>query len=208
MKLVFLGAPGCGKGTIAQIISKKLKIPHISTGEILRNEVAKKTEIGKKIGKIMAKGNFPPNKYSIAVTEKRISQKDCKNGYILDGFPRNSVQAKALSKFTRVDAVIDLDLDEKKIIDRLSARRVCQKCKRQYNLKTSMRPKKDSLCDVCKIQLVKRSDDDPKIIKHRMVVYHQLTQPIIKYYKKQNKLFKIDASGEPDQIAKRVLKKL
>lgn len=208
MKLVFLGAPGCGKGTIAQIISKKLKIPHISTGEILRNEVAKKTVIGKKIGKIMAKGNFPPNKYSIAVTEKRISKKDCKKGYILDGFPRNAVQARALSTFTKIDAVIDLDLDEKKIIDRLSARRVCSKCRRQYNLKTSLKPKKGTVCDVCKIQLVKRSDDDPKIIKHRMAVYHKLTQPIIKYYQKQNKLVKINASGEPEQIAQRVLKVL
>ena len=206
MKLIFLGAPGSGKGTIAKLVGKQFKIPHISSGDIFRNEVAQKTKLGMEIKEDMEAGKLIPDKIVIDVLEKRLDKADCKNGFILDGFPRTIVQADALSKLEDIHCVVDLEIDEEYIVKRLLARRSCPQCNRDYNLITSLRPKHNEECDDCHVKLVRRADDSEKIIRDRQSIYQKQTKPLIDYYKKKNLLKEVDASGDPATVAERVMK--
>ena len=207
MKLVFLGAPGSGKGTYAEILSKRLNIPHISTGIILREEKTKDTELGRKIRKSSTgKGRLFPDEEMIKIVDKRLKESDCKNGFILDGYPRTIPQADALGAVVEIDFAINFIIDEEDNVKRLLARRTCPKCNRTYNIITSQKPKSDEVCDDCNISLVKREDDTEEVIRNRQEVYKEQTAPLINYYKKKGVLKDIDATGEPEEIIERVMK--
>lgn len=206
MNLIFLGAPGAGKGTIADIVAKEKKIPHISTGDIFRKEMADKTELGLKIKSIMDAGQLVSDDITIEIVKKRLKKRDCSKGFILDGFPRTILQAEALSKIKDIDFVINFDLDQEYIIKRLLARRNCPQCKKGYNLMTSLKPKNNKeLCDDCRVKLVSRADDTESVIRDRMSTYNKQTAPLIDFYNKHKILRNVDASGVPESIAKRVM---
>src|SRR3989338_6911236 len=207
MNIVMLGAPGVGKGTIAQMLEKKLGIPHISTGDILREIASKKTKLGEKIKKYLNSGKLAPKRIVIRSLKERINKKDCDNGFILDGFPRTKSQAKALGKIADTNVVFDLHASEKAIIQRLSGRRICMKCRSIYHIK-NMPPKRKGFCDKCKVKLAHRADDKPKAIKKRLKVYKRKTEPLIKYYIKRKLLKRINAKGNPQDIFKNCLKAL
>jgi adenylate kinase len=198
MKLIFLGAPGSGKGTIADLVAKKLNLKHISSN-ILRDEVNSGSELGIKIKTYMDKGELLPDEFMIPLIKKNLP----KYNFILDGFPRTIAQAEELSKITKIDSVINFDIDQEFIIKRLLSRRFCPNCKKTYNLMTETKPKKDELCDVCNIPLIQRADDNEKIIRDRMNIYNEQTAPLIKYY--QNIIKNIDATGVPEKIAERIM---
>lgn len=207
MKLIFLGAPGSGKGTIAKILSKELNIPHISTGDIFRKEMKDKTSLGIKIEKDMHAGKLVSDEDTIAIVKKRLNEKDCDDGFILDGFPRTLKQAEALDKITKIDIVINYYADEDLLIRRLLARRSCPNCKKEYNLITVMKPKNNNEeCDVCKVKLVKRSDDNEKVIRDRQEIYKKETKPLIDYYKKKNILKAVENIKQPVEVAEETLK--
>jgi adenylate kinase len=209
MKLIFLGAPGAGKGTIAKIISKEKKIPHISTGDIFRKEMELKTPLGLKITKGMNEGKFVSDEVTIEIIKKRLNEKDCKNGFILDGFPRNLNQAEALDKITKIDAVVDSVLDEETLVHRLSGRRFCPKCKRDYNLIVEiLLPKNDEICDVCKIKLEQRPDDKETILRKRLKIYEKETKPLIKYYEGKSILKVVTNVGDPNLVVEKVYEML
>jgi len=206
MKLIFLGEPGSGKGTIAKIISEKLNIPHISTGEIFRREIEEDTELGKKI-KSMPLYAFVSDDITIAIIKKRLSKDDCKNGFILDGFPRNIEQADALKEMTAVDYVIKFYADEDFIIKRLLSRRKCPGCGKNYNLITSMKPKNDNeMCDICNVKLEKRVDDNEETIKERLKLYEKETEPLMEYYK--HNLKEIENIKPPEEVAEDTLNEI
>ncbi len=206
MKLIFLGAPGAGKGTIAKLISQQLHIPHISTGDMFRREIKKKTPLGRKIEKLMNEGRFVSDEDTIAIVKKRLEEPDCKNGFILDGFPRTLYQADTLSKLMKLDAVINFHVEEGPLVHRLLGRRSCPKCKKEYNMTTVLRPKHDEMCDICNVPLIKRSDDNEKVIRDRLNLYKQETQPLIDYYGKKGVLKTTSGWGDPVPIAEEVLK--
>ncbi len=218
VKLVFLGAPGTGKGTYSERISPKLGIPHISTGDIFREAVAKGTELGKKVKEHLENGTLVPDEITIQVLKERISEPDCKNGFILDGFPRTLEQARALDQITDIDLVILLDLPEDLIIKKLTGRRVCEKCGKIYNVADisygtlrmpPMLPKNPGgVCDECGGKLIQREDDTEKVIKDRLRVYHQLTEPIIEYYKEKGNLMKVEVDAPADEMAEKILKRI
>lgn len=209
MKLIFLGAPGAGKGTIATIISKKLNIPHISTGEILRNEIKEKTLLGLKIEKQIAEGKFASDYNMIEIVKKRISQSDAKNGFILDGFPRTSKQAEELQNIAKLDAVINLVADDETLIKRLLGRRSCPECKKEYNMATSMITKSGKeICDICNVPLSKRADDNEQAIRTRQEIYNKETKILIDFYKKKGILKEVNGEGNPEIITERVMKVL
>lgn len=182
MKLILLGAPGAGKGTHAEVICEKLNIPSISTGNILREAVKNHTELGEKAKSYMEAGNLVPDELVIEILQERIRQDDCKNGFILDGFPRTVAQAKALDEMNVViDHVIDLEVEDETVLKRLSGRRVCEDCGASYHV--SFRPpKEEGVCDVCGGKVVQRQDDKPETIKDRLHIYHYLTEPLKDYY--------------------------
>lgn len=208
MKLIFLGPPGVGKGTIAKLVAKQKNIPHISTGDMFREAMKQKTALGKKIEKVMHEGKLVSDEDTIAVVKNRLKEPDCEKGFILDGFPRTIPQAEALEKITKLDAVVNLFADEELLVKRLLARRSCPNCKREYNLATSMRPKHDELCDVCTIKLVKRSDDNEKVIRERQRIYKEQTEPLIAFYTKKKLIKTVSGVGEPAEVTERVLKVL
>ncbi len=200
MNIVLLGPPGVGKGTQAQILAKKLGLKWISTGDILRKEVAEGTELGKKAEKYMKEGKLVPDDIIIEIIKKHLSS----SGVIFDGFPRNLSQAKALEKIMNVDKVIFLNCPEEVVIFRLTNRRICVKCNRVYNL-ISNPPKNDEVCDVCGSKLVQREDDKPEVIRKRFRVYNEETKPLLSYYREKGILYEIDASGEVSEITKSIL---
>lgn len=207
MRIVFLGPPGSGKGTYAQRLSPKLGIPQVSTGDLFREHIKNKTEIGKKAKEYYDKGHLVPDEITITMLKERIGKKDCKRGFILDGYPRNLQQAQALEKLTKIDLVINLEVPENVIIARLSTRRICKKCGAVYNIKT-LKPKKEGVCDICGGQLYQREDDIPEIIKKRIKVYLARTQPLLKFYKdkdivKNIKCKKVDIP--PETVVKKIL---
>ncbi len=191
MKVVLLGPPGAGKGTFAKYFSKKYCIPHISTGDIFRAEIEKGTELGKKAKEYVEKGLLVPDEIVIEIVKKRLQEPDTKKGFILDGFPRTINQAKALDEFASIDAAIYIYVPMEVAIERLSARYVCPKCGRVYNLKFNP-PKNDLKCDDDGTPLIRRKDDEPEVIKKRYEVYYQTFNPIIEYYRKKNLLIEID----------------
>lgn len=201
MNVVLLGPPGVGKGTAAGILSKKHGIPHISTGNMLREAVAKGTNLGKKAKAFMDAGQLVPDELVTEMVRERLAQPDCKRGFILDGYPRTSIQAKALQQFAAIDAVLDFTAPFKTIVERISGRRTCRKCNATYHVKYSP-PKKEGVCDKCGGELIQRSDEKPGIITERLKVYEQQNKPLIDYYRNEQLLTEIDASFHIDKMEK------
>lgn len=212
MRLVFLGAPGAGKGTQAKKLVDKYKIPQISTGDILRAAVAAGTPLGKEAKSYMDKGELVPDSVVIGLVKERIAQDDCKNGYILDGFPRNTAQAEVLDKVLAemkapLDAAVDVDVDKDILMKRLTGRRTCKGCQQMYNIYFSP-PKKEGMCDKCSGELFQRDDDKEGTIKKRLDVYDAQTAPLINYYKKQGILKSVKGMGSIDEIFNNVCRLL
>lgn len=188
MNLILLGAPGAGKGTQAEIICARLNIPAISTGNILREAVKNGTEMGQKAKSYMDAGNLVPDDVIIGIVKERLAQSDCENGFVLDGVPRTVAQAEALDEAgVRIDRVINIQVEDDAIVRRMSGRRVCSDCGASYH--TDYKPSKiDGVCDKCGGKLVIRKDDQESIVKDRLQVYHDLTEPLIAYYEKKGVL--------------------
>ena len=198
MRLILLGPPGGGKGTVAKKLQAEFNIPVISTGVILREAVDKKNKLGIEVENIMRKGGLVPDHIILEIIKERIKQKDCKNGYIFDGFPRNVEQANSLEKLNKelneyIDYVFYFEIPFSEIIQRLSNRRVCKRCGTNYNLSFNP-PKRDNTCDLCGGELYQRDDDKEETIKNRLEVFAQQTTPLKKYYKEKKLLKVIDAN--------------
>jgi len=205
MNLIIFGAPGAGKGTQAKFVSKEKGIPSISTGEIFREAVAAKTPLGIKIAEIMSKGSLVSDGIVLKIVEERIKKDDCKNGFLLDGFPRTLPQAKGfdnllLASGKKIDKVISLDVAEENIVQRLTSRRICKKCGAKFNLET-LPPKIDGVCDNCGGELFQREDDMEKTIRRRLSVYYIETQPLIEYYKSKGILVTVDGNRSVSEIS-------
>ncbi len=212
MELIFIGYPGSGKGTQAAILSEKYDIPKISTGDILREAVSRRTPLGLEAKKYMDKGELVPDEVVIGLIEDRLQQEDAQKGFILDGFPRTIAQAQELDrllhKFKRsISAVISLEVSKKRIIDRLTKRRVCVQCGRVYNLIYDP-PPEDGRCGVCGGDLIQRSDDREETVRHRMEVYEEQTRPLKEYYGAQGKLILIDGSLSIEKVRDEIQRKL
>ncbi len=206
MKLVLLGKPGSGKGSEAELLIKKFKFCYIAMGNILREIERKKTRLGKLVKSHIDKGELVPNEITIRILKERLSRKDCKKGFLLDGFPRDTEQAKELEKISKIDKVIYLDVSDRLLIKRLSSRRICA-CGAVYNLITNP-PKKSGICNKCGRKLYNRPDDNPKSIKNRLNVYNRMTKPVINFYSKKKILVKVDGSGTIKWVYNAILKKL
>lgn len=205
MKLILLGAPGAGKGTLAVTVSEKYQIPTISTGNIIRAALKNGTEMGKKAKEYTEKGALVPDEIVIGIIEERLKESDCKNGFILDGFPRTIPQAEALDKMgVGIDAALLIDVPDEVIIDRMSGRRVCENCGASYHI-VSIKPKKEGICDACGGALVTRKDDEPETVLNRLKIYHEQSEPLVDYYKSQGKLLKALATGSVEENQKTVL---
>ena len=185
MKLILLGAPGSGKGTQANLIAEKYNLPHISTGDIFRENIKNETPLGVKVKAVMNTGELCPDVLTIELVKDRLSNEDCKNGYMLDGFPRNLVQAKALDEFAEPDVVIDIDVGLAKIEHRLVGRRSCPKCAGSFHIDFIGNTEN---CPDCGEKLIIRKDDNSETVKERLSVYQSQTAPLVEYYKKQNKV--------------------
>jgi adenylate kinase len=204
MKLIFLGPPGAGKGTVSKAIIAEHGIPQISTGDIFRHAVSEGTDLGKKVKSIIDSGNLVPDELTIALVKERLSKDDVKKGFILDGFPRTISQAEALSKFEKIDIVVDFDIPDKEIlIKRLSGRLTCRKCSEIYNAFTDP-PQKKGICDKCGGELYVRKDDELESIKKRLDVYEAQTAPLRDYYSKVGILKKIDATEREEKVLEQV----
>jgi len=208
MRLVLLGAPGAGKGTQAKMLIEKYKIPQISTGDILRKAVADGTPLGKEAKVIMDKGELVPDKIVLGLVEERVKQDDCKKGFILDGFPRNTAQAEALDKMLNamglpIDSALSVDVPKDDLMKRLTGRRTCKNCQQMYNVYYSP-PKKDVVCDKCGGELFQRGDDKEDTIKKRLEVYDAQTAPLIDYYNKKGILKSVMGVGNIDEIFNKV----
>lgn len=207
MKIIFLGAPGAGKGTHAERLCAKLNIPAVSTGNMIREALANGTEMGLKAKAFIEAGKLVPDEVVIGIVKERISADDCKNGYLLDGFPRTIPQAEALDAMgAEIDRVIDLEVSEEVIIKRMSGRRVC-KCGASYNVNT-LKPKVEGVCDVCGGELYRRKDDDPETVLDRLNVYYEQTAPLKEYYEKQGKLRVVDGEKPLDETQALILEAL
>jgi len=214
MRLILLGPPGGGKGTVAKKLQEEFNIPVISTGIILREEIERKTRLGKKVQNIMSKGRLVPDEAIIEIIRERIKREDCKEGYIFDGFPRNIEQAESLEKLNKelnehIDYIFYFEIPFAKVIERLSNRRVCKKCNTNYNLLFNP-PQKDNICNICGGELYQRDDDKEETIKNRLKVFTEQTLPLRKYYQEKNLLTVIDANWSKNAFLeiKKTLKEL
>ena len=196
MKIIFLGAPGAGKGTQAEIVSARLGIPTISTGAIIREAIKNGTETGLKAKKFIEHGNLLPDDVVIEIVKERIAKSDCSHGYILDGFPRTVPQAEALDHMGVVlDKVVSLEVDDEVILERMTGRRVCSTCGKTYHIHHA--PSKDGQnCDKCKTELSIRADDAPEVVKSRLDLYHDITEPLKHYYADSGKLVLVPGEEE------------
>ena len=196
MKLIFLGAPGAGKGTQAEVVSERLSIPTISTGNIIRAAIKDGTEMGRKAKDFIEKGALVPDEVVIGIIKDRLKADDCKNGFILDGFPRTVPQAEALDEMgIEIDKVIDIEVPDEKIAARMSGRRVCQGCGASYHL-LYKKPEKDGVCNSCGSELVQRKDDHPDTVLERLAVYHMQTEPLKDFYANKGKLRIVEGQEE------------
>ena len=188
MKIIMLGAPGAGKGTQAEIICEKFSIPAISTGNIIREAIKNGTKVGLEAQSYIERGDLVPDEVVIGIIKERLAADDCKNGFILDGFPRTIPQAEALDKLgVEIDCVLEIDVADEDVISRLSGRRVCEKCGASYHVQYKQ-PKNEDVCDLCGANLIMRKDDNPETIKERLKVYHDQTEPLKDYYRNCGKL--------------------
>jgi len=207
MRLVLLGPPGAGKGTYASRLTVKLGVPHISTGDMVREEIKKQTDLGRKIKEYSDRGALVPDEIIIKLLANRLRKPDCDKGFILDGFPRTISQAEALEKIAKIDLVINLNVPDEIIITRLSNRLVCSKCGAIYNLLT-LKPKKEGICDKCGGRLYQREDDKPEVIKERLDVYRRQTAPLIEYYNNKGLLRNLsceDLMTPPDVMVEKII---
>ncbi len=208
MKLMMLGAPGAGKGTQAELIAERLGIPTISTGNMLRAAVRNGTPIGLKAKEYMDAGYLVPDEVIIGIVEERLAEDDCKRGYILDGMPRTLAQAEALEKAgIEFDAVLDIEISDEAIIERMSGRRTCESCSATYHVLHNS-PKVEGVCDVCGAKLIVRKDDRPETVKNRLDVYHQLTEPLIEFYAKRGKIKVVESQDKMSDTTKLIFEAL
>lgn len=208
MNLILLGAPGAGKGTQAEVICNKLSIPAISTGNIIREALSKGTEMGLKAKSFIDAGQLVPDEVVIGIIKERLAKDDCKNGFILDGFPRTIPQAEALDAMGIViDKVIDIEVPDEKIVKRMSGRRVCSSCGASYHLEYK-KPEKEGICNNCGSPLVQRKDDHPDTVLDRLKVYHEQTEPLKDYYQKAGTLKIVEGQEEVADTTALTLKAL
>lgn len=208
MKLILLGAPGAGKGTQAEFISEKCNIPTISTGNIIRAALKNGTEMGKAAKSYIDAGKLVPDEVVIGIIKERLAEEDCKNGYILDGFPRTIPQAEALDQMgDTVDTVLSIEVEDSEIVKRMSGRRVCEKCGTSYHTEFK-KPEKEGICNLCGGNLVIRKDDEPATVLDRLNVYHEQTEPLMAYYEAQGKLINVRGMDTVEETTKAVFKAL
>ncbi len=204
MKIIMLGAPGAGKGTQAKMIADKYGVPHISTGDIFRANIKNGTELGMEAKKYMDQGLLVPDELTVRILLDRVAQDDCKNGYVLDGFPRTIPQAEVLdSELTKlgdhIDYAINVDVPDENIVKRMSGRRACLTCGATYHIE-HVPPKKEGICAVCGSELVLRDDDKPETVKNRLNVYHEQTQPLIDFYTEKGVLKTVDGTVPMEEV--------
>jgi adenylate kinase len=204
MRMIFLGPPGVGKGTHAAEAGQHYGIPKISTGDMLRDEIKRGSGLGKKAGEYMHEGRLVPDELVIEILKKRISQDDCKKGFILDGFPRTTAQAEALEGIARIDLVVNFSVSHATLLQRLGGRLTCRKCEAIYHLQNKP-PQKEGSCDSCDSELYVRKDQRPEVIETRLRTYEEQTKPLIEYYRKKGILVDFDAEGEVEEVSKRML---
>ncbi|MSR93600.1 adenylate kinase [Clostridiaceae bacterium 68-1-5] len=212
MKIVMLGAPGAGKGTQAKKIAAKFGIPHISTGDIFRANIKNETELGKKAKAYMDQGLLVPDELTVSLVTDRVVQKDCKTGYVLDGFPRNIPQAEALTAALdemgeALGFAINVEVPDGNIVHRMSGRRACVGCGATYHLEYAP-TKEEGICDSCGKELILREDDKPETVEKRLRVYHEQTQPLIDYYREKGILYSVDGTKDIQDVFQDILKLL
>ena len=212
MRIVLLGAPGAGKGTQAEKLSEKLKVPHISTGDIFRYNIKNNTPLGKMAKEYMDKGALVPDEVTIGIVKERLAQEDCSNGFILDGFPRTIPQAESLDAVLSemgagLDYAVDIFVPDTEIIKRLSGRRVCPACSISYHIQYGP-PKKDGICDGCGASLIQREDDRETTVLNRLETYHMQTEPLIGYYKGKGRLLVVEGQDKISDTTVEMLKVL
>jgi len=205
MRMVFLGPPGVGKGTYAKAVSREFGVPHISTGDIFREEIARGSELGRRVKEYVEKGLLVPDEVVIEVVKRRLAQPDCAKGFILDGFPRTLSQAEALDTFAPPNLALSFIAPDEVIIERISGRRICAWCGAIYHVKY-MPPKYPGICDKCGGPLIQRRDDRPEVVKKRLEVYRERFTPILGYYRDKGILREVDASEQAPIVIPRVLK--
>lgn len=205
MKLILLGAPGAGKGTQAQKLVDHFSIPQISTGDLLRAAVANETDLGKQANEYMTAGKLVPDGVVIGLISERLKDDDCKNGFILDGFPRTIAQADKLKETTDIDSVVNVDVDASILVDRLTGRRTCKDCNAMYHLIFNQ-PKQEGVCDACGGELYQRTDDNEETVRSRLDTYNENTAPLIDYYRGTGKLKDVEGQGVIDEIFQNILK--
>lgn len=205
MRIILFGPPGSGKGTQGELIQGKYGFPKISTGDLLRQEVAEGTPLGRKAVAQMRKGGLVKDELVVEMMKERISKDDCRLGYVLDGFPRNISQARELEDADgqRKEIVIDIQLPEKIIVERLLDRRVCPECESIFNLSLT-KPEREGICDHCGTELIRRDDDTREIIEERLKVYHQQTEPLVGYYREKSTYRRVDGSEEIQAVFRRI----
>lgn len=204
MKIIMLGAPGAGKGTQAKMIADKYGIPHVSTGDIFRANIKNGTQLGMEAKQYMDKGLLVPDELTVKILLDRVAQDDCKNGYVLDGFPRTIPQAEVLDKALtelgdKIDYAIDVDVPDENIVRRMGGRRACLSCGATYHIE-HIPPKKEGICDTCGQELVLRDDDKPETVQNRLNVYHEQTQPLIEFYKAKGALRTVDGTVDMKDV--------
>ena len=204
MKIIMLGAPGAGKGTQAKMIAEKYSIPHVSTGDIFRANIKNGTELGKQAKEYMDAGKLVPDELTVTILLDRVAQDDCKNGYVLDGFPRTIPQAEVLENALnelgdKIDFAVNVDVPDENIVRRMSGRRACLKCGATYHIE-HIPPKQEGICDTCGSELVLRDDDKPETVQNRLKVYHEQTQPLIDFYTERNILKAVDGTKDMKEV--------
>ena len=204
MKIIMLGAPGAGKGTQAKMIAEKYGIPHISTGDIFRYNIKNGTELGKEAKKYMDQGLLVPDELTVKILLDRVAKDDCKNGYVLDGFPRTIPQAEVLEEALtklgdRIDYAINVEVPDENIVKRMGGRRACVNCVATYHIE-HVPPKKEGICDNCGSELILRDDDKPETVKNRLSVYHKQTQPLIDFYNGKGVLRTVDGTVDMKDV--------
>ena len=205
MNLIFLGPPGAGKGTQAALVSKALGIAHISTGDMFRKAMREGTPTGLKAKAFIDQGKLVPDSVTVEMVKERLAEDDCKNGYLLDGFPRNLDQARALAEFSQPDAVVDIAVADEKLIDRLGGRRFCPKCNGTFHI-TKLKDAK--VCPDCGAELIQRADDNPATIASRLQVYHEQTSTLTEYYADKGILKQVDGSLPMEEVTAEIAKAL
>ncbi len=205
MNIILLGAPGAGKGTQASKISDNYNLPHISTGDIFRENMKNQTPIGLLAKLYIDDGKLVPDEVTCDIVQERISHSDCENGYMLDGFPRTIAQAEVLDKISHVDVVINIDVDTSLLLDRLCGRRVCKACGESYHIS---RLSGEMKCTRCGGELFQRKDDNPETVSKRLTVYHKQTAPLIEYYTKKGLIFNVDGGKDPETVFQQISTKL